>query len=146
MAIIKFSSADRSFAFKNKKNLKLSISNLFQVEGKKLKTLDYIFCSDDYLLKINKQFLNHDDLTDIITFDLSETQETIGEIYVSLDRVKDNAKILGVRYQDEIIRVIFHGALHLCGYGDKTKSEITIMREKEDGYLRLHHKRHESHS
>ena len=103
-----------------------------------MKSLDYIFCSDEYLLKINKDFLKHSFYTDIITFDLKEADdEVIGEVYISIERVNDNAEILKVPNLIELRRVIIHGALHLCGYTDKKKSEITLMREKEDYFLRL---------
>ena len=89
-------------------------------------------------MKINKDFLQHDYYTDIITFELSEIPGVVnGEIYISLDRVKDNSIQIGTNYQSELLRVIFHGALHLCGYKDKKKSEILLMREKEDQYLSL---------
>jgi rRNA maturation RNase YbeY len=87
---------------------------------------------------MNRDFLQHDYYTDIITFGLSEKNQPIeAEIYISIDRVKDNALSLGVAYKEEMLRVIFHGALHLCGYKDKTKSEISAMRAKEDQYLQL---------
>jgi len=87
------------------------------------------------LLEINQQFLNHDFYTDIITFDLSEKDSTQAEIYISIDRVKDNAKSLGTSFKSEIHRVIFHGALHLCGYKDKPGVEQVKMRQKEEFYL-----------
>jgi len=101
--------------------------------------LTYVFCSDDYLLDINRNFLQHDYYTDIITFDLSENnKQTIAEIYVSLDRIKDNAKTLETSPKDETLRVIFHGALHLCGYKDKSKADIKTMRAKEEYYIGLY--------
>ena len=84
--------------------------------------------------------MKHDFYTDIITFDLSESEDIIAEIYISIDRVRDNAKALGISFKSEIHRVIFHGALHLCGFGDKTKGEKTEMREKEDFYLQKYDK------
>ena len=99
--------------------------------------MDYIFCSDEYLLHINQTYLQHDYYTDIITFELSDTRETEAEIYISLDRVKDNAAQFGEPYQKEILRVIFHGALHLCGYKDKSAVEAALMRKMEDKYLAL---------
>jgi probable rRNA maturation factor len=100
--------------------------------------VNYIFCSDHYLLQINKQFLQHDYFTDIITFDLSVTDVIEAEIYISVDRVRDNASTLKVSFEDEILRVIIHGALHLCGYKDKKKSEIEKMRNREGHYMRLY--------
>lgn len=117
--------------------MKKVVEDLFSEEGKGLEQLTYIFCSDEYLLKINQQFLQHDDFTDIITFDLSEGEGTIGEVYISTDRVKENADLLRATFNEEVLRVIFHGALHLCGYKDKKKSESKLMRDKEGYYLRL---------
>lgn len=101
-------------------------------------SLDYIFCSDAYLLKINQQYLRHNDYTDIITFELSATSQTEGEIYISVDRVKDNAMKFETTFSHELHRVIFHGALHLCGYKDKKKQEVLLIRKKEDEYLKLY--------
>lgn len=98
--------------------------------------LIYIFCSDEALLAINRQFLDHDTFTDIITFDLSEKpNELIGEIYISTDRITENAAKFKTGYQDELHRVIFHGALHLCGFKDKTTKDRTAMRAQEDASL-----------
>ena len=87
------------------------------------------------ILEINRQFLKHDFYTDIITFDLSEGSSTMAEIYISIDRVKENASKMGVSFKSELHRVLFHGVLHLCGYKDKSARDIKIMREKEDFYL-----------
>lgn len=119
----------------NRSGLKKFIESVFRKERKSLASINYIFVSDNALLEINKQFLNHDFYTDIITFDLSEAEDIIAEIYISIDRVRDNAKALRTSFKSEIHRVIFHGALHLCGFGDKTKGEKAEMREKEDFYL-----------
>lgn len=133
---IQFKNADKKFLFPKKRELKTFVSKLFQKEKKSLINLTYIFCSDEWLLQMNQDFLRHDYYTDIITFDLSETSEgIIGEIYISLDRIKDNAKQLNTSLREETLRVIFHGALHLCGYKDKTKNEIATMRAKEQFYL-----------
>lgn len=115
--------------------LKKFIELVFKKEGKRLLSINYIFCTDEALLEINKQFLKHDFYTDIITFDLSEFEEIAAEIYISVDRVRDNTKTLGVSFKSEIHRVILHGALHLCGYKDKTEIEKAKMRGKEDSYL-----------
>ena len=141
MTAISFRSADRRLHLPGKTSLKAFIQSLFKKEKKKLASLTYVFCSDEYLLQINRDFLQHDFYTDIITFGLAEPGYPIeAEVYISLDRVRDNAKIHGTTYTEEILRVIFHGALHLCGYRDKKKREITLMREKEDHYLRLFEK------
>ena len=128
---------EQGITLNNRKGLKQFIASLFKQEGKGLSVLTYIFCSDEYLLNINRQYLGHDYYTDIISFDLSETKAgpTIGEIYISTDRIKENAKGLKVSIEQEIHRVIFHGALHLCGYKDKTKSQQKTMRSKENFFL-----------
>ena len=124
----------------NRRILKNYIPSIFSNEGKILDSLGIIFCSDDYLLEMNKQHLNHDFYTDIITFDLSESNSSpiVAELYISVDRVKDNAFKNNVSFYNELLRVIFHGALHLCGYGDKKKKDIITMRSKEDEYLTLY--------
>jgi probable rRNA maturation factor len=139
MPIVKFHYADTSrIPLRNKKEAKDFILKLFQAEEREVATLNYIFCSDEYLLDINRTHLKHDYFTDIITFDLSDNPSIIiGEIYISVPRVIENAAIHKTTSANELLRVIFHGALHLCGYRDKKKSEITIMREKENEYLRL---------
>lgn len=136
---VSFSYADRKLGYPKKTVLKDFIEQIFEVESKVLGELNYVFCSDEYLLQINKDFLQHDYYTDIITFDLSASKSIIsGEIYLSLDRVKDNAAVLKLPQKHELLRVIFHGALHLCGYKDKKKSEITEMRKREEHYMRLY--------
>jgi len=142
MPKIFFHSADKaSSQLLHKTKLKLQIEQLFKKERVLLDSLTYVFCSDEYLLKINREFLKHDFYTDIISFDLSEKPVgVIGEIYISLDRVKENAAGLGTSFSEELLRVLFHGALHLCGYRDKKKAEITEMRKKEEQYLRLYKK------
>lgn len=126
---------EKGFSLQSRSELKDFIETLFKKEKKKLESINYIFCSDKRLLEINQQFLRHDYYTDIITFDLSETDATQAEIYISIGRVKDNAKTEGVSFKSELHRVIFHGALHLCGYKDKSKAETSIMRVKEESYL-----------
>lgn len=136
--MVLFRYADRQLHLPNKTGLKAFVALIFRKEKQKLFSLTYVFCSDSFLLKMNRDFLQHDYYTDIISFGLSEPRMPIeAEVYISLDRVKDNASQLGIYSKDEILRVIFHGALHLCGYRDKKKSEISIMRAKEDQYLRL---------
>ena len=125
-----------------KKKLKGFIANLFTQEGKVLEQLDIIFCSDNYLLQMNINHLSHDYYTDIITFDLSPSKKaaTTAELYISLDRVKDNANKNLVTFSNELHRVIFHGCLHLCGYKDKKSVDIQTMRIMEEKYLRLYFK------
>ncbi len=125
-----------TISIKNRTALKRFIEFIFKKEGKKLETLNYVFCTDDYLLQINREYLKHDYYTDIITFDLSESKTTlIGDIYISIDRIKENSNICRVSFKNELHRVIFHGALHLCGYADKTNAEKVKMKEREDYFL-----------
>jgi rRNA maturation RNase YbeY len=136
---VRFSYADRKLPLKHKKLVREFIATIFLSEGRELEALNYVFCSDEYLLDMNQRFLQHDYYTDIISFDLSGGNGiVVGEIYVSVDRVLDNARELNALPGSELLRVLFHGALHLCGFGDKTKSEIVVMRNKEDQYLRLY--------
>jgi len=137
MAKIHFHFLDRTPALTGRNALKQFVETLFDKEQAKLESLTYVFCSDEYLLQVNRDFLKHDFYTDVITFDLSSNKnEVAGEIYISIDRVKENAQTLGVSFRNELHRVIFHGALHLCGYKDKTKADISIMRSREDKYLK----------
>lgn len=137
MSKVYFSYADRKLNIPNKTSLKLFVETIFKKEKSQLGSIRYVFCSDDFLLEINRSSLNHDYYTDIITFDLSEPNQPIeSEVYVSLDRVKENAQQQGFSFKDELCRVVFHGALHLCGYKDKKKEDILIMRKKEDYYLK----------
>ena len=141
MQKITFSTGDRPFVFKQKENLKRFIESIFLKEKKKLAGINYVFCTDAMLLEINQNFLQHDYYTDIITFGLSEKNQPIeAEIYISIDRVKENASNLSIAYQQEMLRVLFHGALHLCGYKDKSKADIKLMRGKEDFYIGLYNK------
>lgn len=137
MQLIKFFNADKCVTLKNRKGLKLFVATLLREEGnRELICLSYIFCSDDFLLDINRQFLQHDFYTDIITFDLSSEKTSLkGEIYISVERVMENSQTIGVSFNKELHRVIFHGALHLCGFKDKTKLQKIKMRQKEDQYI-----------
>ena len=133
---VNFYCLDRKPALKNRTRLKDFIEQVFVIEKKKLDNLSYIFCSDNHLLNVNKDFLKHDFFTDVITFDLSSGKDKIeGEVYISIDRIKENAKELGTSFKEELHRVMFHGALHLCGYKDKKPSDIKTMRAKENKYL-----------
>lgn len=111
------------------------ISKTIKEENCKEGEINYIFCSDHYLHKINVEFLNHDTLTDIISFDYSVGKELHGDIYISVDRVKENAKAFNVKFEDELARVMIHGILHYCGYKDKTEENKYQMRSREDHYL-----------
>jgi probable rRNA maturation factor len=133
---IQFFFLQHNFTLTRRNALKQFIAKVFKDEKRQLAGLSYIFCSDEYLLNINKTHLKHNYYTDIITFNLSETPDTItGEIYISTDRVRDNATTLGVTIQEELHRVIFHGALHLCGYKDKTAREEKEIRAAENRLL-----------
>lgn len=103
------------------------------------KQIDYIFCSDSYLLELNKKHLSHDTFTDIITFDYSDGKRIGGDIFISIDRVRDNAEIFKTGVEKELLRVMAHGLLHLLGYRDKTEVDKTEMRSKEDEKMKLFH-------
>src|SRR5438105_3042675 len=134
--MIQFHLQNISFSFRNRKILKAFIVRLFQKERKDLGHLDYVFCTDQELLDINRTHLGHDYYTDVITFDLSSKPGPIhAEIYVSVERIKDNARLFNVPQSEEFTRVILHGALHLCGYRDKSRSDQRLMRKKENFYL-----------
>ncbi len=134
-----FNKADKGTSLTNRTLLKSFIEKQLRKEGIAIEALQYVFCSDDYLLHINKQFLNHDYYTDIISFDLSEEKGVlIGDIYISIDRVKENAKTHGNKYIHELLRVIFHGALHFCGYKDKKPADAKLMRSMEDKWLKAY--------
>jgi rRNA maturation RNase YbeY len=111
------------------------ISKTITEENCKEGEINYIFCSDEYLHKLNLDFLNHDTLTDIISFDYSVGKELHGDIYISVDRVRENADELNVTFEDELARVMIHGVLHYCGYKDKSEADEKLMRSKEDYYL-----------
>ncbi len=133
---VRFFSHDIPLGLKNKENLKHFIESIFKKEMQTLDSINYIFCSDKAILGINKQYLNHDFYTDVITFDLSPNDKTISaEVYISIERIRDNAKQLEVSIKSELHRVLFHAALHLCGYNDKKKKDKEIMRKREDELL-----------
>src|SRR5262249_25182625 len=138
-SIIHFFFQDPSTQLRNRQNLKAFILLLLKKEKREIETLNYVFCTDQYLLQLNRKYLNHDFYTDTVSFELSKKGEPInGEIYISLDRVRENAKNLGVSFKSEIHRVMFHGLLHLCGYEDKNEKQRKLMRSKEDLYLHLY--------
>lgn len=134
-----FNYANISLKYIQKKKLKKAVSDLFDSEHKFVERVDYIFCTDTYLLQLNQQYLNHDTLTDIITFDLSDNKKLVAEIYISLERVIENAIIHQCSFEIELERVVFHGALHLCGYKDKTTPQKQKMTKAENKYLQLFH-------
>ena len=136
--MIIFNTLLEDFELQNPESLKVWLKNVIRHEQKYVGDIVYIFTGDKYLHSINLDFLNHDTFTDIITFDTSEDAEVIsGEIYISAERVTDNAGLLNKDFQEELSRVLVHGVLHLIGYGDKTPEEKTEMTAKEDYYLNL---------
>ena len=141
MAQIDFHNQDHSFQISKPGKTRAWIQEVISRENCTLKHLNYIFCSDEYLLDLNKQYLNHKTLTDVITFDSSEEPTVVeGDIFISIERVQSNAKELSQTEDEELHRVIIHGVLHLLGYSDKTKSGQILMRKKEDAYLSLRSK------
>jgi probable rRNA maturation factor len=127
---------------KERGKLKVFINRLIAKERKSLNNLNYIFCNDNALLKINQKYLDHNFYTDVITFDLSSSRkEILADIYISVDRIRENAKILKLSLKEELHRVMLHGLLHLCGYNDKTEGERKLIRKKEDFYLNLYFER-----
>jgi probable rRNA maturation factor len=133
---INFFSEDTDFKVKEKTLLRQWINATIAQEGYKPGELNFIFCSDDYLLNINQEYLDHDTYTDIITFDNSEKEEEIsGDIFISVQRVQENAAGLGVEEAEELRRVIIHGVLHLTGCQDKSPTDKALMTGKEDFYL-----------
>lgn len=135
---ILFTEYEVSSKLKQRRLVKALISDMIRYYTEKNCELHYVFCSDAYLLKINQEFLEHDTYTDIITFDLSnDTSDVLyAEIYISIERVFENAKQLAINYQDELLRVILHGALHLCGFKDKTTADEMKMRLLEEAWMK----------
>jgi rRNA maturation RNase YbeY len=136
MPAISFFEEDISFKLKNKTQVRQWVTDTIIAEGFKLKELNYIFCSDAYLLEINKQYLDHDTYTDIVTFDNSEEEgKIVSDIFISIERIRENAIKYNVSETTELHRVIIHGALHLLGYKDKLPADKQKMTQKEDFYL-----------
>lgn len=126
---------ETNFQLNNEANTSRWISEVIKEEGFNEGEINYIFCDDEYLLKLNIEFLNHDTLTDIISFDYTMGKEINGDIYISIERVTDNAKEYNVDFFTELNRVMVHGALHYCGYKDKTEDDEKMMRMKENYYM-----------
>ncbi|GAB3182508.1 rRNA maturation RNase YbeY [Telluribacter humicola] len=137
--MITFFQEDVSFKIPTPLKTKRWLKAVVEAEGAQLNHLNYIFCSDDYLLDVNRQYLEHDYYTDIITFDTSDEEEDQieGDIFVSIDRIKDNAQNLNKTFEDEFRRVLVHGVLHLIGFDDTTDDSKAEMRKKEDDYLQI---------
>ena len=136
---ISFFYEEVNFRIKNANKITLWIKSAIEIEGYHLKLINYIFCSDTYLLGVNEEYLNHDFLTDIITFDQSDAADLIeADIFISIDRVKENAASNKEQFDRELRRVMIHGVLHLMGYNDKSPEQEHQMRKKEDTCLSLH--------
>ena len=133
--MVSYFSQDTDFKFKSKRLTSQWLKLVAQAESKKLGAVSVIFCSDNYLLDINKKYLKHDYFTDIITFDYCEGDLISGDLFISIDSVKDNSEFFKSCFEDELNRVIVHGVLHLIGYDDHTESDVAVMRSKEDFYL-----------
>lgn len=133
---------ENDFELSYEEQLSNWISRVIASEEKKEGEINYIFCDDDYLLNLNEQYLNHDTLTDIISFDYSMGNEIHGDIFISTERVKDNATDFKVSFEEELKRVMVHGVLHYCGYKDKTEEDEALMRSKEDEKIKMFHVEH----
>lgn len=139
---ISFNNQSISFNLKKKSTLKQWIKCVVEKERYSIGRINYIFCSDEELLKINAEYLNHTTYTDIITFDYTEVKKISGDVFISIERVKENAEKFKIDFETELHRVLIHGVLHLCGYKDKSKSDKIIMRKKEDAALKLNIAKH----
>ncbi len=133
---VTFQNQDIAFTLKDKLKIKAWIKRIIEVEKKTLGQLNFVFTSDASLLNINVQFLNHNTYTDIITFDYCEAHRVNGDIIISVERVRENAETFNSPFENELKRVIIHGVLHLCGYKDKSKKDLELMRGKENSALR----------
>lgn len=127
------------FELENETEISNWLSQVILSENKKEGEINFVFCDDDYLHKLNVEYLNHDTLTDIISFDYSVGNELHGDIFVSVERVRDNALDFNTEFEDELKRVLVHGILHYCGYKDKTENDEILMRSKEDEKIALFH-------
>jgi probable rRNA maturation factor len=130
---------ETSFKLMNKTHYSKWLSLVIKTECKKEGDINYVFCDDDYLIGINQKYLNHDTLTDIISFDYSVGNELHGDVFISVQRVRENATDFNVSFDDELKRVMVHGLLHYCGYKDKTNKDKKVMRLKEDEKIKLFH-------
>ncbi len=133
---------ETDFVLENETKYSDWLNRIIIQEQMSLGQLDYIFCDDEFLLRLNHEYLNHDEFTDIITFDYSEENTISGDIFISIPRVFDNALLFEATKDDELLRVMAHGVLHLIGYGDKTAKEGVVMRLKEDEMIKLFHVEH----
>lgn len=132
---INFYLEDSNYRILNKRLIKKWLSEAIILENKTLGYINIIICSDNYLYELNQKYLSHDTFTDIITFDFTEGENLVGDIFISIDRIRENAKTFNVAVNNELHRVMIHGVLHLCGYKDKSKKDKSQMTIKEDFYL-----------
>ncbi len=130
---------ESDFELPNETEVSRWLSKVILSESKSEGEINYIFCNDEYLLQINQQYLNHDTLTDVISFDYSLGNELSGDIFISIERVEDNAKDYKVPFAEELNRVMLHGILHYCGFKDKTEADEQFMRNKEEEKLKMFH-------
>lgn len=130
---------ETDFLLENEDTYQSWIETVVQSEQKIVGEINYIFCDDDYLHEINVKYLNHNTLTDIISFDYSEFDTISGDIFISIDRVRENAQNFSIDFHQELLRVMAHGILHYCGYKDKSESDVLLMREKENEKIELFH-------
>ena len=130
---------ENDFSLSNEQAISVWLSAVIVSENKKEGEINYIFCDDEYLHKINVEYLDHDTLTDVISFDYSVGNEINGDCFISVERVVDNAKDFNVSFDEELLRVIVHGMLHYCGYKDKSDTDELLMRSKEDEKIALFH-------
>jgi len=137
MPSIDFLSEGIVFKPKNQNKIKSWLKRVIKSEGRGFSSLVYVFCTDSYLLSMNQEYLKHKTLTDIITFDYSEGKDVEGEIYISIERVKENATKFGKHFEDELHRVMIHGVLHILGFSDKSRLQKLTMRKKEEACLSL---------
>jgi len=136
--MINFFTEDTSLPLFNQSSVATWLCNVCESENKELDEVSIIFCSDDYLLTMNNEYLQHDYYTDIITFDYCVDNQVVGDLFISVDRVTDNAKFNQVSFDNELLRVMVHGILHLIGFKDKSDEDSKLMRLKEDEYLNLY--------
>ncbi|TWP29288.1 rRNA maturation RNase YbeY [Apibacter muscae] len=130
--------SNNNFKLKNKQKIRNWLNKAISMENHVVGNINYIFCSDEQLLEINIKYLDHDYYTDIITFDYKENNRVSGDLYLSTDRIIDNAKLNNISFDEEIIRVLIHGILHIIGYNDKSPNESKLMRAKENFYINLY--------
>ena len=133
---------ENEFELQNEDQIATWISAVILSENKKEGDINYIFCDDEYLLNLNEQYLDHDTLTDIISFDYSVGNELHGDVFISVERVRENAQDFNVTFEDELKRVLVHGVLHYCGYKDKSEQDEQLMRSKEDEKIKMFHVEH----